>query len=506
MADSFYYAEGSSSVKDLVKTLATEITSKAGIYKWDLIYPTDLSKIDTYALMRTNNLYCDRDFYIKFERTAAINPTDAQQTLLDKYNNSKPLTADEEALIERYLGSLDIGLFISGETRLIKADPASLTTDEQDELSFILTVRNISDDELLLARKYLTGASMTLDEQNQYQMYKAQHELTSAELLKFTELKRDKKLSGTYIMTILVKQYRGLTLTGGEQSTLATYRQSLELSTSELQQLAAILGKMDDRNHLEITIGTDIGDKTVIQNVNGTQQQVTIKDLVDDSCSEPARLAWYKDLDGNIGTWLPVQYWLNQTKDSMNLVLRGDPSADNYPYQNYLTAWAYLGAVKPVEDSAYTDDIYNFGVCTSSDIEPNYSTKFGPRTGTGITDFCMVANKIGMPYQPHYAAHYALNPWMDKCNVEGSRWNMKKRQFGPITVVHPVDMERGIMQNVLAGDASSIKDTDRLSYKKDTPDEERYRKFKISAPYNLFNNGPNVLVGIAIRIPLTAAE
>ncbi|ADK16164.1 hypothetical protein [Clostridium ljungdahlii] len=213
------------------------------------------------------------------------------------------------------------------------------------------------------------------------------------------------------------------------------------------------------------------------------------------------RLAWYRNLQNGIKDFLPVQYWLNVTKDSINLVLRGDPSADVAPYNNYLTSYAYIGALKPVEDSAYTDDEYNFGITTSSDIEPNYSNPYGERTGNGMTDFVMIANKIGMPYQPHYPAFYATNPFMDKCNVEGSRWDHKKHQFSDITLVHPVDMERGKMINVLAGDSSSIYDADKLTYMKDTDQEENYKKFKITAPFNFLNNSANINYCIAIRCP-----
>jgi len=211
------------------------------------------------------------------------------------------------------------------------------------------------------------------------------------------------------------------------------------------------------------------------------------------------RLAWYRKVQSGINDKLPVQYWINVTKDSINLVLRGDPSADVAPYENYLTSYAYIGALKPVEDSATTDDQYNFGITTSSDVQPSYSKAYGERTATGVTDVCMIANKIGLPYQPHYPAFYATNPFMDKCNVEGSRWNHKKHQFSDITLVHPVDMERGKMINVLAGDASSIYDMDKLAYKKDTDDEEYYKKFTITAPYNFLNNSANINYCVAIK-------
>lgn len=234
--------------------------------------------------------------------------------------------------------------------------------------------------------------------------------------------------------------------------------------------------------------------------------QATRKDLVDENSSVIARLAWYRSLDTQIGDWAPVSYWITQNTDSINLVLRGDPGLDNYPYNNFLTTYAYIGALKPVEDSAYTDDKYNFALTCASELEPAAAEKFGQRTANGVTDVSMVASYSGLPYQPHYPAFYTTNPFMDKCNFQGSRWNLRKHQFSDVTLVHPVDMERGKMQNVLIGDASAIYEGDRLAYKKDTPDMEMYRKFRITAPYSFLNNSANTLYCIAIRIPTTAQE
>ncbi|WP_206154849.1 hypothetical protein [Clostridium muellerianum] len=509
MSDDFYYVEGNSSVKDIIKSIIKEITQKAGTYAWSLVYPNNTDAIKDYALISTKNLYCDKVFYTKFERSAATIPTGNEQKLIDKYNNSKPLTTEQYNLMKRYIGSLDIGKITGyinnsyySESNVLKKESGMRTDDENTFTQFVRTVRNITDDaEITLIYKYLNGIALNTSEQNQYQVFKEAHELTSSEINEWTKLKKDRKFYSDSIVIILLKEYlMPDLLSNSDRSSLASYRQSIELTDLEMQQLARLKAGMDNRNNISISIGTEIEDKQVMQNENGKQQQITIKDLVEDKSSLPARFAWYRNLDSSIGDWLPLQFWITQNKDSINIVLRGDPSADNYPYNNYLTSWAHIGALKPVRDGAYTDDVYNFGVCTSSDLEPQYIPKFGSRTGTGITDFVMVGNKIGMPYQPHYAAHYTTNQWMDKCNFNGSRWNMNKHTFDNITVVHPVDMERGILQNVMVGDATAINDTDRLVYEADGV-EEWYRKFKINAPYSLFTNGPNVLYCIAIRIP-----
>ncbi|ASU00069.1 hypothetical protein PBI_PBS1_247 [Bacillus phage PBS1] len=239
---------------------------------------------------------------------------------------------------------------------------------------------------------------------------------------------------------------------------------------------------------------------TYVNMAIGTEFNAETEDLVEGKVSPVTKLSWYKDdIDPSIKSWLPVSYWMNITKDAVNLVFRGDPSADNYPYKKFLVGYAYIGAVTPLEDGQSPDVEYNFGITTSSASEPVMSNAYGPRTGTGITDILMVANKIGMPYQPHYPSFYGSNQFMDKMNIEGSRWNNQKHQFSDITVTHSIDMERGKMQNILVGDNSALYDNDKLVYKEGTTEQLTYKKFQISAPYSFLNNSSNTQYCIAIR-------
>ena len=501
MSENFYYVEGSSSVKNLIKSLATEITQNASIYNWGLIYPTDVASIDDFTIIKATTSY-GKSFYVRLERTTIINPTDSDKLLLQKEKNSTPLSDTELKLIARYMEST---AFTSTELALIKKDPTTLTTIEQEALQDLRVTKNIrKDEELTLLRRYYNGDSLTTDEQNKLTTYRDLHDLTAQELADLNTLRTNRQLYYDYILIIMYKQGMGITLDQSEQSSLASYRSSMELSQGERERLAIIKGQMNNKNYIYVTIGKDIHDTTRTITVDGNSTTINVKDLVEETCSVPSRLSWYKSLATNIGDWLPVQYWINVTKDAVNIVLRGDPSADSYPYNNYLTSYCYLGAVKPMEDSAFTDDEYNFGVTTSSDIQPIFSDKFGARTATGITDVCMIGNKIGMPMQPHYPGFYTTHAFMDKCNTEGSRWNHKKHQFSDIVLVHPVDMERGKMINVLVGDSSAIYDMDKLVYKKDTAEEENYKKFKINAPFCLLNNSANNLYCIAIRCYKTA--
>lgn len=496
ITENFYYVEGNTSVKDIIKNLTKEITENETLYKWELIYPSSAELINDFSLIKAKTSY-NKDFYVKFERTAALTPTSEEQKLLDKEKYSKPFTEEDIKMLNKYIESIPL---TNVEKSLIKKNSETLTVDEQLQIQELRIRKRIIDDrELLLLRKYHNGESLNSAEQNELSTYQNAHNLTAQELNNWNDLKTNRKLYADSISLIIYKQYSNQEITASEQKSLASYRTNMELTQSEKEKLVILKGQMDNRNHMYISIGKEIEDTKRIIDQEGTQVEINIKDLVKDSCSVPSRFAWYKQIQKEIGDWLPVQYWLNITKDAINIVLRGDPSADNYPYLNYLTSYAYIGAIKPVEDSASTDDDFNFGITTSSDIAPFFTKKFGERTATGITDVCMVANKIGMPMQPHYPGFYTTHSFMDKCNTEGSRWNHKKHQFSDITLVHPIDMERGKMVNVLAGDSSAIYDMDKLVYKKGTDEEENYKKFKITAPYCFLNNSANNLYCLAIR-------
>lgn len=404
VTEDFYYVEGNTSVKNLVKTLVKEITQNAGIYKWDLVVPASIDDIGSNGTPKTINLITDGS-------TTSVVPTTIE---VPQQNDTCILKTSTSY----------------GKTFYVKIERTSRELTKAEN-AIVQTFAN--------EHKFFNG-SVTVDR-------------TDAQVLE---------------------------LLYGKNSTNGF--------TNQYEEYVAALSVSQALNNIRFQICDSL-------NSGGTDINIDSKIQKEYNF----RLAWYRNLPSTIKDWLPVQYWISMTKDAINLVLRGDPSADVAPYKNYLASYAYIGGLKPVEDSAFTDDIYNFGITTSSDIEPNYSNLYGERTATGVTDVCMIANKIGMPYQPHYPAFYATNPFIDKCNVEGSRWDHKKHQFSDITVVHPVDMERGKMINVLVGDASSIFDGDKLIYMKDTDSEENYKKFKVTAPFNFLNNSANINYCIAIR-------
>lgn len=262
VTEDFYYVEGNAPVKSLIHDLVEHITAKAtDPYKWTLVYPSAVANIKDYAIISTKNLYGDTVFYTKLERSGAATPTSSEQAILDKYNASRPYTQAEYDLLVRYAGSLDYGDLFNFELSTLKGDIASVDDTYQNNLSAIMKCRGITNnDEITLAHKYLTGAAMTQTEQAEFQGIKDAHALTAQELSDWTAMKTRRKLSNNNIIGILLKQYFEFSLTSSEQSALAGYRQSLELSDYEKNILTRIQGNMDNRNHINIAIGTAIED------------------------------------------------------------------------------------------------------------------------------------------------------------------------------------------------------------------------------------------------------
>ncbi len=111
-----------------------------------------------------------------------------------------------------------------------------------------------------MLRKYYNGESLSTAEQNELDTYRNVHNLTAQELIDWSKLKTNTKLYADSIINILYKQYAGSVLSQSEQNSLASYRNSMELTQSEKEKLAMLKGKMDNRNHMYITIGKEIHD------------------------------------------------------------------------------------------------------------------------------------------------------------------------------------------------------------------------------------------------------
>ena len=249
-----------------------------------------------------------------------------------------------------------------------------------------------------------------------------------------------------------------------------------------------------------------------------------------------SKWSWYRrkpvfDGDVKIGTWTPVKFYMNFTREYVNIVLQGDHSIDVHPYKNYIISYAYVGALENYQCSA-DDAINNFAMTVGSDVLYNkefYDNKetellpelWGYKTGTGVTDIVMERTHSNLPFQAHYPAFYTNPEFLDKHFITVSE-TTKKHHFSPITIVHGTERERGKMQSVVIGDRSAIFHLDELIEHRDefntenaqvtckgdflnecglpiTSKEKKYIQFNINAPYWFANNSPNTLYGIAIR-------
>jgi hypothetical protein len=223
-----------------------------------------------------------------------------------------------------------------------------------------------------------------------------------------------------------------------------------------------------------------------------------------DTVSEYADWAWFRrSTTATIKNWLPVSYFIYLSKDTISAVIMGDPNAN---FDDYLISFGYFGIVKGFE-GADVDSSGNFGMTVSSDKVPTYATTFGDKTGTGVTDVCMLKTRSGYPFQAHVLSITTPDEFVDKHIMGPSNWT-HKYHMSPAYLFHGVDGYRGEMDGVIVTDRSSVVHQDELIINKGSVDPEKpekiYKYFALNAPYSMFNNSSNVLYGVAILKPTVA--
>lgn len=222
--------------------------------------------------------------------------------------------------------------------------------------------------------------------------------------------------------------------------------------------------------------------------------------------------------------WLPIHFWLNHTAESINIVIQGDPGVDIAPYQNYIIAYGYIGALESFPCMATEDRKNNFAFTFGSHTIPAEGTfpdTWGVRQGTGNSDISLIKTGSNIPFQAHYPSFHTVPEFMDKHFISVSQWT-GTHHFSEVTVVHAYERERGKLRNMLIGDRSSIFHLDELISNKDKFDyrgalhdcntnilekgvplesaQKHWKMFNINAPYWFGNNSPNVHYGVAIRM------
>lgn len=535
MADNFYSTTGRILSKDLLKALIQEIVVNAGDYKWNLEFPESVDNITDQVMLSTiitddTDLDNPIDYkrYLKISRTTPKSLNSSDQNLINKYNHQGSFTGTEISILQKYFAGqnfttspVDEVTFLKNwytnvkdhATTLTEADMTFSIAQDQAVMNSIRYVKNFGDvNELFLYAKELSGEELTTEEQSKLAGFKSARAVTPDDQTRFDNEKIERGLTDD-ISKLIILDYNNaasnLTSSIGAKNSsgdaipdttlLANYRSSRVISQEEMSQIMSILLKINTNNSLMWQIGDEIDSEVKI-------------DFKEGHCSIPARMGWYKTLHSNLTNYTGCDYLITINKTSLNLIVRGDPSVDISPYENYLTSYAYVGKLDPINEDSDKDFETNWGMTVTSDVSPSFITDtstmnitaenetYGFRTGTGVTDVVMMATTLGVPYQAHNVEFKTINPSMDRQNIDGSRWNQKKREFDTITVVHTFDMQRGNLQNVLIGDGDSIFDGDRLIYVKKGQDPEMYMKFKITAPYNFINNSPNVDYVLCIRV------
>ena len=224
-------------------------------------------------------------------------------------------------------------------------------------------------------------------------------------------------------------------------------------------------------------------------------------DKVNDS--EFARYSWFmSNTTSTIKSWLPVQYWVSVTEDSISMIVSGDASAS---FQDRLISFAYFGKIKPFTDPCsgtevagqLSDPTGNFGMCVSSDIAPTYSDRYSDKTGTGVVDIVMLKTASGFPMQAHNVAFTTPDEFVDKSLEGPSAWT-RKYHMSPAYVFHGFDGYRGEIDTALVTDRSAIVHLDDMVVDKGKATQKIYKAFMVNAPYSIFNTSPNVLYAVAI--------
>lgn len=239
----------------------------------------------------------------------------------------------------------------------------------------------------------------------------------------------------------------------------------------------------------------------------------------EDMASVRSRFSWFRhDTASTIKKWLPVQFWVSLTDDVLSIVVAGDASANKL---DRLISFGYFGKIKPFKNSKERWSS-NFGVTVGSDVPPNdYLTqeeknRYSDKTGTGVTDICMLETFTGFPMQAHMAAFTTPDEFVDK-KLEGPSNYTDKYHMSPVYVFHGFDGYRGELKGIVATDRSTVVNKDDLIHKynsetgqEEDPDtQDIYKVFLVNAPYSFLTNATNVMYGVAIlkkTEPYTEAE
>lgn len=176
------------------------------------------------------------------------------------------------------------------------------------------------------------------------------------------------------------------------------------------------------------------------------------------------------------------------TNPSTTVVSFIDASTSTSPGNSTLDSVIKVYATYVVQRDAITGRV----------VSVQYDNTYGESTATGVIDVMMYKTKSGAHYQKHVVSFITTDDHVGSDITGMSRWT-KKYHMSKCYIVHPYDGYRGWLSDVAVVNSNNINHLDELVVNKDQPNEERYKFFKITAPFNLLVNSPNSKYGIAIK-------
>lgn len=230
---------------------------------------------------------------------------------------------------------------------------------------------------------------------------------------------------------------------------------------------------------------------------------------------QATKLSWYKcnaTTVGYVQDWLPIEYWLNITRDACVGVFMGDPGISA---TDYISSPVYFGRLEQIEGALETDDKGNFAGFSGSDQNPQTRNDnadkadaaqtiprlkyYGDYTGTGITDIIMAASKGGIPYQGNKVGLFGMYEFKEQ-TFNGQSAFTDKHATTDIVVANVNENERGILRNCIGVPKNGKEHGNELVADRYIAGKEQTFIFlHINAPYTPFNTGNDVLIGFAIR-------
>jgi len=157
--------------------------------------------------------------------------------------------------------------------------------------------------------------------------------------------------------------------------------------------------------------------------------------------------------------------------------------------------------------SYYEDKVENIEGITRDSfgniLEIRYPENWGRNTATGVTDVAMLHTRSKAYFQKHHFMFTTTEEYMTK-EMYGKSAYTGEYYADKVKITHGNDGPRGMLQDILVIDQSSLVSLDELivnrEFSKDlAKPEETYVFFPVNAAFSPFSGSPNALYGVAMK-------